>query len=265
MFFIKSYKSKKIKSPNIFKNRNKILNSKNSNLIYLLNKRFKWMEKYIKNKRIIIELGSGNGCIKKILNNKKITLTDIIKYPWIDMKLDMLKVNLGKKYIKKVDIFIINHSLHHCANPAATLEKMSKYLKKNGLILINEPETSFMLKLIQMVLDDESWSLTDKVFQKRKNLFSANNPWISNTAIAQLLFKNEAKFKKNFPQYSIEKNTVSEFLIFLNSGGVNSNFLHLRLNNFFLKFVNLVDEILIYLFPQVFAFNRTVILKKIVS
>ena len=39
--------------------------------------------------------------LKKILKNKKIILTDIIKYPWINKKIDMMKVNLGKKYFKK--------------------------------------------------------------------------------------------------------------------------------------------------------------------
>mgnify|MGYP004255108037 FL=1 len=72
------------------------MSSKNKNLIYLLNKRFSWMKKYLKGKKIIVELGSGNGCIKKIINDKKIILTDIIKYPWIDKKVDMLKVNLIK-------------------------------------------------------------------------------------------------------------------------------------------------------------------------
>ena len=56
------------------------------------------MDKYIKNKKIIIELGSGNGCLKRVLKQKKIILTDIIKYPWIDKKLDMLKIDLNKKY-----------------------------------------------------------------------------------------------------------------------------------------------------------------------
>ena len=60
------------------------------------------MKKYMKGKKLIVELGSGNGCIKKIINDKKIILTDIIKYPWIDKKVDMLKVNLGKKYQKKL-------------------------------------------------------------------------------------------------------------------------------------------------------------------
>ena len=238
------------------------MSSDNKNLIYLLNKRFSWMKKYIKRKKIIIELGSGNGCIKKVIDNKKIILTDIIKYPWIDKKVDMLKINLGKKYLKKVDIFIINHSLHHCANPALTLKKMSIYLKKNGYILINEPETSFFLKFIQVVLDDESWSLKSKVFNS-KSIFNPKSPWISNTAVAQLLFKNDKKFQKHFPQYEILENKLSEFFIFLNSGGVNSSFFHIKLNNFFLKIINIVDEILIFFLPNIFALNRTIVLKKI--
>lgn len=263
MFFKKIYKSKSEKKPNILDNRKKILNSNNPNLNYLLHKRFQWMSKYIKNKKIVIELGSGNGCLKKILKQKKILLTDIIKYPWIDKKVDMLRVNLEKKFLNKVDVFIINHSLHHCANPSKCLDKMSKYLKENGVILINEPETSFFLKLLQILLDDESWSLKDNVFNKNKNLFNPKNPWISNTAIAQLLFKNKIKFQKHFPQYKIEKNYVSEFFIFLNSSGVNSDFFSIKLNSFLLDIINFVDKFLIFLFPQVFALNRTIVLRKI--
>ena len=89
------------------------------------------MEKYIKKKKIVIELGSGNGCIKKILNKKKILLTDIIQYPWINKKVDMMKVNLGNKYINKVDVFIINHSLIIVQIHIYAFKKC-KYLKNDG-------------------------------------------------------------------------------------------------------------------------------------
>ena len=112
-------------------------------------------------------------------------------------------------------------------------------------------------------MDDESWSLTDDIFNKNKNLFNPKNPWISNTAIAQLLFKNKYIFQKNFPQYLVETNYVSEFFIFLNSGGVNSNFFSLRLNSFLLNTVDLIDKVLIFLFPGIFALNRTIVLRKI--
>ena len=263
MFFIKEYKSKKNKKPDVRKSRERIFNTRNINLLYLLNKRFGWMKKYLKNKKIIIELGSGNGCIKKIINNKKIILTDIEKFEWIDEKVDMIKLNLKTKYIAKVDVFIINHSLHHCANPALSLHNMSKYLKKNGLVLINEPETSFCLKLIQVLLDDESWSLKKNIFDKKKKIFKSTSPWVSNTAVAQLLFKSNNLFETNFKQFKIEKNKLSEFFIFLNSGGLNSSFNHIKLSNFFLKIVNLVDNILILILPGIFALNRSVVLKKI--
>ena len=260
MFFLKEYKGVKIKSPDNYKNRKRIFSNENNNLNYLLNKRFAWMKKYIRKKKIIIELGSGSGCIKKVIKNKVI-LTDIVKYPWINKKVDMLKVNLGKKYFKKVDIFIINHSLHHCSNPYSTLNNIFKYLKKDGYILINEPETSFIFKLIQIILDDESWSLKANVFN-RKNIFNPKSPWISNTAVGQLLFKDQKKFQKYFPKYQIIENRLSEFFIFLNSGGVNSSFFYLKLNSFFLNFINIIDNFLVFTLPGIFALNRTVVLKK---
>ena len=73
------YKSKKKKKISEQLVREKIFNNSNNNLDYLLKKRFNWMKKYLsgQNKKIIFELGSGSGCIKKILKNEKIILTDV--------------------------------------------------------------------------------------------------------------------------------------------------------------------------------------------
>ncbi len=75
MFFLKEYKPKKIKKPNIYLARKKIIGNQYQNLNFLLPQRFGWMAKYLK--KNITELGTGNGCIKQILK-KKIILTDII-------------------------------------------------------------------------------------------------------------------------------------------------------------------------------------------
>ena len=76
--------------------------------------------------------------------------------------------------------------------------------------------------------------LKTKVFDQ-KNIFNPKSPWISNTAVAQLLFKNDNKFQEHFPQYKILDNKLSEFFIFLNSGGVNSMFFHIKTKQFFFK------------------------------
>ena len=263
MFFAREFNPKRIKKCDTYKSRLKIIKNTNKNLRYLLEKRFFWMNKFIKKKKNIIEIGSGNGSLTKILKSKNILLTDIVKYPWIARKVDMEKLNLGKKYLNKVDVFIINHSLHHCCNPAKALKKMSIYLKKNGLILINEPEISLSLKFLQFLLDDEPWSLKVNIFNSKKNIFKSNNPWASNTATAKLLFEDEDKFNYFFPEYKIIRNDLSEFFIFFNSGGVYNEVIYIPLSKFFLKLLDYIDYILISLFPSIFALNRTVILKRI--
>ena len=263
MIFLQEFYPKRIKDCSIYNSRKKFKENRNKNTIFLLEKRFLWMKKFLKNKKIIIELGCGNGASKDILQNKKIILTDIQKYSWISKKIDMKKLNLEKKYLKKVDIFIINHALHHCPNPSKVLKKMSIYLKKGGLVLINEPEISFFLKFFQILLDDEAWSLKANVFNQKKNIFKSNSPWDSNTAVARLLFKDERKFYSYFPQYKIVKNELSEFFVFLNSGGVVQDTFYIPVNRFFFNLLNFIDKILITLFPGIFPLNRKVILKKI--
>ena len=59
------------------------------------------------------------------------------------------------------------------------------------------------------------------------------------------------------------KNELSEFFIFINSGGVNSDIPKVPLNNFFLKILNLLDVFLVLILPSIFALNRSVVLQKI--
>ena len=263
MIFAKEFYPKRVKKCSIFNSRKKFKDKKNKNVRFLLEKRFLWMKKLIKNKKNIIELGSGNGASKEILKNRKIVLTDIQKYSWISKKADMTKLNLGKKYKKKVDIFIINHALHHCSNPAKLLKRISIYLKKNGLVLINEPEVSFFLRFFQFILDDEAWSFKVNIFNSKKNIFKPDSPWDANTAVARLLFANEKKFNLYFPQFNIIKNELSEFFIFLNSGGVVNDTFYIPTNKFLFSFLNYIDQVLIFLFPKIFALNRSVVLKKV--
>jgi len=262
MIFIKEFNPNKVKECNIPESRKRFKNKKNKNVRFLLQKRFFWMKKFLKNKKIIIELGSGNGSSKDILKNNKIILTDIQKYPWISKKVDMNNLKLGTKYRKKVDVFMLNQALHHCANPSKLLKRMSFYLKKDGLILIREPEISFFLKFFLFILNDEAWSYNANVFNSKKNIFDPNSPWDANNATATLLFKDEEKFYSYFPEFSIIKNELSEFLIFLNSGGVVQKKFCIPTNKFFFNLLFYIDKVLIFFLPNIFALARTVVLKK---
>lgn len=262
MIFFKEFKPKKKKECNVYESRKRFMNKKNKNLNFLLEDRFFWMKKFIKGKRNIIELGSGNGASKVILKKKNIILTDIEKHPWISKIIDMNNLKLEKKYIKKVDVFIINQALHHCANPSRLLRQISKYLKVDGFVLIREPEISFFLKFFLFILDDEAWSFKVNVFNNKKNIFNPNSIWDANNATPHMLFKDEQKFHSYFSEYSIIKNELSEFLIFLNSGGVVQKTFYIPINKFIFNILRCIDYLLIYFLPSIFALGRTVVLKK---
>ena len=231
----------------------KKLSKNNNNLNFLLKKRFIWMKNFINGKKNIIELGSGNGVIKKFLG-KNIITSDIVHHKGIDFIIDMNTLNIPKKLEYKVDVFILNHCLHHSYNPYELLNKMKKNLKPGGLVLINEPEISLIFKFFLKILNHEKWDLNLKNSKKK-------DFWYQNNATGKILFsKNkEHKFiKKNF---SIIKNELNEFIIFLNSSGNSVNTPHIKLSKILLKFFDKLDDILIKFFPNIFALNRRVVLK----
>ena len=131
MLFLKEYKPTKIKKDNIYKSRIKVFRSKNTNLKFLIKKRFLWMEKYLINKKEIIELGSGNGCIKSVIVKKKIILSDIVKYPWINKKIDMKKMSLGKKNYNK----IVGHSKLGLYTSTSNMSRISTVNLEDALLL----------------------------------------------------------------------------------------------------------------------------------
>ena len=241
----------KILSPN---ESAKKLTKKNKNLDYLLKKRYNWMKKYINRKRTVIELGSGNGFIKKYLGEKIIT-SDLKTHQNIDYKFDMNNLKLPKKLKKKVNVFILNHSLHHCKDPIELIRIMKDNLKKDGFILINEPEISFVFKFFLKIFNHERWDL-DVSKSNQKNF------WLQNNATGRILFKKnfENKFVKQ--NFHVVKNQLNEFLIFLNSGGNSVNSPHIKLSETNLNLLNKLDDFLIKVSPKIFALNRRVVLRK---
>lgn len=237
-----------------FKKSRKKFFSKNKNFIFLLKKRFLWMKKYIKNKKNVIEIGSGNCLIKNILS-KKILCTDIITLKNISQKIDMNNLKLNTKYKKNVDVFILNHSLHHSRNPKKLLMQLStKFLKPNGYILINEPEISLIFKFFLKICKHERYDLN------LKNMNSYNF-WEENNATARLLFYQK-KPNDYFQNYKIIENQVNECFVFLNCSGNGVDSPYIRLNNYFLNIVDKIDYILTKYMPNFFAMNRRIVLQK---
>ena len=186
---------------------------------------------------------------KKILG-KKIITSDIFNSKWLDLKIDMNKMNLPRKYLNNIDVFIFNHSLHHSKNPFKVFNKLKKYLKKDGFILINDPEISFFFKFFLKICNHEMWTF-------KKNI------WKDNNATAHILFNKKKINSVFYNDYLIKKNELNEFLIFLNSGGNGVESPYIPLSKTSLNFIKSLDKFLILILPRIFALNRSVVLKKI--
>lgn len=250
---MKKKKVFKLISPEI--SRNKFIKG-NKNFTFLVYKRLKWMKRYIKNKTNILEFGSSN-CVSKLILGNKIICTDILDNKFLDFTLDMNTLNIPKKYQKKYDVLIFNHCLHHSKNPIKVLKNISKkMIKKGGIVLINEPETSFFFKLFLDLFNHERYD--DNIKNSKYKNF-----WYENNSTGKILFSKKKINDIFLSDYKIVENDLSEFLIFLNSSGNGVNTPYIPMNNFFLKILEYFDKILVYLIPSIFALNRKVVLKKI--
>jgi SAM-dependent methyltransferase len=213
----------------------------------------KWIKKYYAPQKRIFEVGSGSGLIKKIINNNVIT-SDIKKNPFIDLIFDIDKSIIPKKFINYFDIIIFNHSLHHSKNPIEAIKKVKSMLVNNGLIIINEPETSIIFKLFLLIFKHERYD------DNKKN---NKNFWFENNSTGKILFQKKRVNDFFLKDFRILENRLSEFLIFLNSGGGGVDAPHIKLNFFLLEIIDSFDNFLIKYFPGLFALNRTIIMSKI--
>ena len=233
------------------------LNEKKNNLEFLLYKRFNWMNRYIKKGSKVIDLGSGAGLIEFFIK-EKILLTDVKMQEFIHKKIDALNIDLPDN---SVDVFICSHMIHHISHPVKFLKSLEKKLVGGGLILIQDINTSFFMRVLLYLMKHEGFSYNNDVFDESITYSNSNDPWEANCAIPQLLFQDGKLFEKKVP-LKILKNSLNEFLLLPLSGGVIAKSKTIELPIFVLKLIDLFDKVMIYFFPKLFAFGRSVVLKK---
>ena len=79
-----------------------------------------------------------------------------------------------------------------------------------------------------------------------------------------LIFDNLDQIKDRLgSKFRIKHQKIYECFIFLNSGGVSSKTYYNPLNNFFLKIIEIIDKVLVGLFPKIFGMGRQIVLEKI--
>ncbi len=234
---------------------------KSENLRFLLKKRFDWMNKFIDEDDLGLEVGSGAGFAKHFIKNKNFKTSDLSN----DQHLDFKKIDAQSTNFKSetFDYVVASNMIHHIPYPIKFFRDMYRILKKGGKLLIFESYCSITFQLATIIMRHEGFDFTVNVWDENKPKSDEKNAWAGNIAVPHLIFDNKEEFNKHLGNlFSIEYEKFSECLIFLNSGGVTSKTFYIPLPLFFIKILNFLDQCLIKLFPKIFCMGRKIVLRK---
>lgn len=174
------------------------------------------MNDYLNEGAKIFEIGAGAGFSPLYLSQRPI-LTDAVKNGWIDRPLDATQMDLEDA---SVDVLIASHTIHHFYSPFKFFKEAERVLKDGGVLLIQEINTSFFMRVLLRLMRHEGWSYQPNVFDETTVVNDPKDLWSANCAIPELLFSQPEKFEACFSRLRIERNELCEFTIFPLSGGV---------------------------------------------
>jgi SAM-dependent methyltransferase len=237
------------------------LSQQNKNLQFLLRQRFTWMNKFISPSDAGLELGAGIGASRDFIICRSLTLTDFSNSDWLDIKnVDALDTRLENN---QYDFIVASNMLHHLAFPSQFFEECARLLKPGGKILIQEINSSFLMKTILIIMRHEGFDDSINVFDFSTPCNLPEDPWSANCSIPRLLFQSHSKFEKHFSKWRVIHDSKVEFLTFLNSGGVVAKTAYIPMSPRMLKFQYGLDSILCRMAPSIFALQRQLVLQKL--
>ena len=234
---------------------------RNKNLYFALKKRFEWMNEYINEEDVGLEVGSGPGFSKEFIKNKNLKLSDFDNHQHLDYKnVDALNTKFQDKSFNYI---IAAHVLHHIPYPVKFFKEMHRILKVDGKLIIHEANLSVLLQLIIILMKHEGFDWTKDVWSETIPSIDDEDLWAGNNAIPNLVFDNKDKFNENLGTiFEIEYDKILHCFTFLNSGGVTSKTFYIPLNYFLLNIMDKVDFLFTKSLPKIFAMNRCLVLKK---
>lgn len=236
------------------------LDGSNRNLGRLLRNRFTWMNSFVSSDDEGLELGAGIGASRDFLNVKSFMLTDFLDSDWLDVKnVDALATEFDSE---RFDFIIASNMIHHLAFPKIFFDECHRILKPGGKLIIQEIQTSIVMRIVLRMMRHEGYDETINVFDESKPCNQPGNPWSANCSIPKLLFRSYEKFEEAQINWKIVHDRKVEFFQFLNSGGVVAETRYLPLNNFFLNIQDYIDKLLCALAPDLFALQRQTVLEK---
>jgi len=234
---------------------------KSGNLRWLLRSRFEWMNQYIGLDSVGVDVGCGAGFSREFIRCKKLLLTDVSGHEFLDIGgVDALHLPFADN---SLDFVLESNMVHHVPYPTRFLDEARRVLRSGGFLLMHEVQASLLFCAVLRAMRHEGYSFDVDVFDQSTICTDPDDPWAGNNAIPRLLFDDRAAFLRSQPGWRILRDDPCECLMFLNSGGVTAKTAYVPLPSFLLKAVELLDNTLSKIAPNVFALGRRIALQKI--
>ena len=237
--------------------REHLLKNFNTNIFFLIKKRYSWMNNYINEFDRGVELGCGTGVSELHIKSKNFELTDIMSHDWISKIVDAHKMPYEDS---SLDFIIINNAIHHLSKPIVFLSECSRVLKNKGKVLIQDCHLSLFMRILMNIVRHESYSYNADVFNPNVDCNKTNDPWSANIALPDLLFGNTKLFNEKVKYFEIESKKYTEFFIWPLSGGVASLIPVPNFNKKILEFICFLDKIIISMSKDIFPLQQQIVL-----
>jgi ubiquinone/menaquinone biosynthesis C-methylase UbiE len=240
--------------------RNAFYKHKPSNLVFLIEKRFAWMNQYISKGDRVLEVGCGPGFSRTyIRKDARLLMTDNAKLPWVDKKVDALNMPFKAG---SFDVVICGNMIHHLPFPKRFFKEVHRVLKPGGRLIIQEINCSHAMQAMLRAMRHEGWSFKANVYSKTVPCTDKKDLWSANCAIPNLLWDDMKRFRKEVPQFKVIHHEFSEFIVMPLSGGVTAKTKTINLPFWMLRIIDKADTALVRAWPSMFACQRRVVLQR---
>jgi SAM-dependent methyltransferase len=231
------------------------------NLRRLLAGRYQWMNQFIGEGDVGLEVGCGTGLSKQFIRAKKYYLSDLDEYDWLDFKsVDALATPFDDA---SFDFVVNSNMIHHVASPLRFFAEMHRILKPGGRLIIQEINGSLLMRLLLRLMRHEGYTYDVDVFDPGAICTDPHDLWAANCVIPNLLFDDRQAFARHVSGFGMIHHRYRECLCLMNSGGVIAKTIYVPLPSAALRCIEAVDSVLTAWLPSLLALQRQIVLERL--
>ena len=153
--------------------------------------------------------------------------------------------------------------IHHLAHPLGFFAEVRRILKPGGRLIVQDVHNTHLFRLALRMQHHEGYDYNVSVFDEHAICTDPDDLWAGNNAIVDLLLEDEARFAQAVPYFRKIHHRLSEFLTFLNSGGVTAKTGYLPLPMPVMRVVDAFDRKLTATLPGIFALQVQLVFEKV--